>query len=709
MKKCIMVFICFILVFTAVSCNSNSNKNMYRDIIEEERNAEGLTWPEGQALPSFAEISQTLDTINIIGKTNPVRSMLASFQGIINRKQPRVYLYGESDRNEKWADEMGLEYNEPNKNEGEIIEKYKDEIKGLVIWDTKKPDTLNLATTYAGINDCMVVNAKLAETYSAEPYNFEVKEDYRDKFSDKYEIYEYLYENLWEHCGKRLVMGLNPGAHVAHSRDLAVATKSAVLWIELVEQTMGPDGKPQDGAVIPRDVELLDKFFRDCTPGETYYAGWWASEGKGIEVSSTYGIPTVPADFFENYTVYAGASRKLDIPTVPAKPELEGKAYIAFTVSDGDNMQYCEHHMKTHSNMWSNKGRGTIPISWTFSPCLYDAAPQMLNYYYKTSGDNDFLIAGPSGVGYTNPILWESTAGNNDNYLKYIKLTDSYFRRTAFNFTTVWHEVNNEQAGLIKNNWGSLLGYSTQSTMVGQKAYSPIGNGIVKIQTHPTYDGDIPRVERIINEQLVGYTGREPLFMMPQIIAWEAGVKEINAMAKSLKEKHGDLIEFVRVDHLCMLYAEYENSIYNVSLQAENVTASGEEEGFSVKQAVDGSFAENKGWQSSNEGDKWITIDLKENYVLSRYMIHNAATGYYAKELNTKAFKVQASTDGETWKDIDSVKDNTSNIYDTFVDEFTARYVRLLITDAGADGTARIQEFEVWGIKENPKEWRRLR
>lgn len=712
MKRLSLLCLSVVLAFSLTACQEKKGDegfrkyvNIYQDILETERAESGLTWPQGQALPSTAPVAEELDGIRIIGKSNDVKSMLTSFQGIVNRTKPRVYLYNASDAEEKWADEMGMKYT-LTKEEDTIIEKYKNEIKGLVIWDKKQKDTLNLATTYAGIYDALVVTPKQAEKYQAEPFHFPVLEDYTGKFNDKYEVYEYLYNNLWEHCNKRLVMGLSPESHGSYSRDLAVAAKAAVLWIQLVEQTTGTDGKPVDGAEVPRDMELLGKFFKDCTPGETYYAGWWASEGKGIEVSSGYGIPTVPADYYENYTVYAGASRELDIPVVPAKPKLEGKAYIAFTISDGDNMQYCQHFMKTHRNMWSNTKRGDIPISWTFSPPLYDAGPQLLNYYYKTASANDFLIAGPSGVGYTNPILWESTSGSNENLLKYIKLSESYFRRTAFNFTTVWHQVNDVQAELVSRNWNSLLGYSTQSTMSGQSAYAPVGNGIVKIQTHPSYDGDIPRVERIIREQLVGNSFRNPVFMMPQIIAWEAGVTEINQIAASLKKDFGDKVEFVRVDHLCMLYAEYMDSIYNASLQAK-ATASGEDGDAAASKAVDGSFAKNQGWQSSNTGEKWLQVDLGENYILSRYMIHNAATGYYSKAWNTRGFILQGSTDGTNWTDIHEVKDNTSNIVDTFVDEFTARYVRLLITDPGEDGVARIQEFEVWGIKENRPDWQR--
>ena len=166
---------------------------------------------------------------------------------------------------------------------------------------------------------------------------------------------------------------------------------------------------------VEKEADYIKRFFKDTKPVETYYAGWWPEEGAGIKIGSEHGIPTVPADYYENYTVYSGMSRKFDIPEIPAKPKLENKFYNAFMVSDGDNIQYCQHAMKKDDILWPNEERGQYPISWTCAPTLIDAGPQLLNYFYKTSTDNDLLISGPSGVGYTDPQRWS----NNEDLAKF--------------------------------------------------------------------------------------------------------------------------------------------------------------------------------------------------------------------------------------------------------------------------------------------------
>lgn len=695
MKKGALYCLCLILLFSMVSCKPKENmanggnlyQNLYKDIPDTPRNEEGLTWPEGQLLPTFAPPAERLDALNVSNKSGNVRTMMVSLQGIVNRKKPRIFLYSGNDKNENWPEIVGLQY-ELTKKEDDLILKYKDEIKGIIIYDTKLRDTLNLADTLAGQKDGLVCTEKQAEKYTAEPYNLPVIENYTGKFNDKLEVYNYLYDQLWGECTKRLIVGLNPAAngHIAHTRDLAVAAKAAVLWLD-----------PQDAV----ERVVLEKFMRDCEPGNTAYAGWWTEEGAGVKIGSEHGIPTVPADYYDNYSVYAGTSRELDIPEVPKKPALENKFYIALAFSDGDNLQYVQHFQKTHANMWSNPERGRYPISWTIAPTLLDAGPQILNYYYQTATDKDCLISGPSGSGYTDPLRWNADTAGLDAFIKYAQRTDSYFRRTAFNILTIWNHVREDQAAVYANHVPSLIGFTVQELLNMQSPQRLVEGKVPLLAAHPRYDGDVPRVEGIIQKEIEGWLGsqRRPGFIFSQLVSWECGVTDLNGMAKRLEEKYGDKIEFVRADHLMMLYTEANGGSINLALQSDAVSASGEEPGYEAAKAFDGSFAKENGWQSSKDGEKWLMVDLKEEYEITRYNVMHAGTGYYAGDWNTADFKIQTSLDGSSWKDADTVKGNQSNIVDKYIKPVKGRYVRILITNPGADGTARIQEFEVYGKK----------
>ena len=61
-------------------------------------------------------------------------------------------------------------------------------------------------------------------------------------------------------------------------------------------------------------------------------------------------------------------------------------------------------------------------------------------------------------------------------------------------------------------------------------------------------------------------------------------------------------------------------------------------------------------------------------------------------------YRLQRSIDKEVWYDVDKVENNKKNITDRYVPQFTARYLRLIITDPASFGDKlKIIEFEVYG------------
>jgi len=62
-------------------------------------------------------------------------------------------------------------------------------------------------------------------------------------------------------------------------------------------------------------------------------------------------------------------------------------------------------------------------------------------------------------------------------------------------------------------------------------------------------------------------------------------------------------------------------------------------------------------------------------------------------------FVVQARADSGSWTTIDVVKGNTRDVTDVELEPVRARSVKIIVTDAGADSTARIAEVEIFGKK----------
>lgn len=123
--------------------------------------------------------------------------LAATLQGIVNRSQPRLYLNHDRDRDDApGVDKFWLEkYQEAEQPYGwladteiieiasltELLEIFAGEVKGLVLWDSNVPATLNVATTIAGVEDLAVLRAGSDIAPEVEAY-LEVKQSLVDLF-----------------------------------------------------------------------------------------------------------------------------------------------------------------------------------------------------------------------------------------------------------------------------------------------------------------------------------------------------------------------------------------------------------------------------------------------------------------------------------------------------------------------------------------------
>jgi hypothetical protein len=102
-------------------------------------------------------------------------------------------------------------------------------------------------------------------------------------------------------------------------------------------------------------------------------------------------------------------------------------------------------------------------------------------------------------------------------------------------------------------------------------------------------------------------------------------------------------------------------------------------------------------WTSAGTSRPWLQFDFGDPYTICRYVIRHAGDSGLSREHNTREYTVQASRDGASWKTIDRFQGNTANVTDVDLDPVTARYVKIIVEDAGVDSTARIADVEIFG------------
>jgi dihydrodipicolinate synthase/N-acetylneuraminate lyase len=520
-------------------------------------------WPPDRALPVFPEAFH-LDAADLTALDGDQQGLLVSLEGIVNRKRPRLYFYwGTDPSNLEWLKSIEVPYTITT-DPWSLLAHYRQEISGAIVYDPNVPDTINLATTLAGVHGAVIATADLATQY-----HLPIVEDLRGRFANKLAVYQYALSNVWPHLTKRLVTAIGPSSTQATAgvqwtillevtQPVTDASNKATYTVDLssflgkgsvyvryqdaysntgwgpsVSQvTVTANGstiasfQPGTSAELPflfdadssqiasggwrfadgtnyfiykftppagttsltlstlmwnqylitatntaPSYQVANPLFRDyivatsapvfwldpdvteeaalfaqilqTVDPDTPYLGWFPNgdEMTGVTLCAQHATVVVAADDFYNASVLSGvrAPVKSFQPRVPV-PQLANKIYLSLTLVEGDNIQYDQHRMR---QMWDDPTRGQVPLGWSVSVLLYDIAPAMLNYFQKTQTINDLLVAGPSGAGYTYPVMWPAAA-----LPKYMQRSGAYMERTGMRTLFAYNRDNSTDVPL---------------------------------------------------------------------------------------------------------------------------------------------------------------------------------------------------------------------------------------------------------------------
>jgi hypothetical protein len=464
----------------------------------------GITWPSGGSFPIFAQAT-AFDVGDLTGASEDKKILFTTLEGIVNRTQPRVYFKDNGVDNQEGVEFWISKFNVPLNAVADpmtLVTKYASEIAGVVVYDPNVADTINLATTIAGIKGGVVASPTLATTLNAAPYNLPTLVDVGTLgLTTNLQIYQYEIDHYGAQMSNRLIIGHDPtNAGMADCLiDYAVATQAAVVWLD---STQAPQ------------LDLLTGFLANLAPNAPYL-GWWYSEPSGVGASAQYNVPVFAADWSRNLTAFGGIRRTIKPPARPAAPALDNStAYVAIFMSDGDNLQENEHLIPIK---WSDPNRGKVPISWTTQPALVDVAPVILDYYWSTATANDVMVSGPSGLGYTYPQRWPQVP--NDTFAPYTVRSADALTRAGLDVITVWNNgvlltSSGPQATDYALNMPHLLGVTDQNGSGGPPTL--INSTLPFLVFSSGYAESAADLENGIKSQLNGWSGTTPLFIAVQ-------------------------------------------------------------------------------------------------------------------------------------------------------------------------------------------------
>ncbi|MBW3622658.1 MAG: hypothetical protein KY468_04530 [Armatimonadetes bacterium] len=306
---------------------------------------------------------------------SPAEAVLAqSLQGITGRQRPSIWLRagGMSRVLEEEMRREGVRIRETG-SVWELLRAFRPKVKGMVIYRLGTP-SLNVATSLSGVMDAVAVDETLRE--AAEKEGLKPLADVRDR--DEREAFR-RYRNRFA----RGVIVEQPVSKPKHLRDFAVMQRAFTF--------------------STTDSETRTEYARAFGPEALAY-GWGNDEHAWVRDLSRANATGAPADWCVNLSAIS------KLPAGPLRrprrltPETEdGVRYVAFVMSDGDNLQWLTGGFVDHRFYWGSPRRGTFPFTWEVSALLGEKGPRVLRQFYSTAKETEGFVAGPGVPGYTFP------------------------------------------------------------------------------------------------------------------------------------------------------------------------------------------------------------------------------------------------------------------------------------------------------------------
>ncbi|MCX6133203.1 MAG: GxGYxYP family putative glycoside hydrolase [Ignavibacteriales bacterium] len=312
-----------------------------------------------------------------------------------------------------------------------LYRRFASYFSGAVIYEPEVPETINLATMFAGVDNAIIVAPgeiglpgvpQLATVNDlrtlVQQYGWKATND------DQTRIYQWVYDNLWSRLDHRIFGLISPGPPTSRAFEpgssqyfsLETIARDYLIALKLPCVYLHPQEEPQKS--------LLARFL-DASPSPIAitgsFAGW---EDETEQIGSTHGDMnfglTWPEQIFNcgNFSVFAS----IDTPPAKYVPKMDPQKILKFCSgapaatmfpTDGDATNYTMQHGYDVFDWRNVQGQNS---GWTIASYLWNLAPPVWNYYVKTAVQIS-LLSDVNGAGYMNNWCMNDT--EIVNYLRY--------------------------------------------------------------------------------------------------------------------------------------------------------------------------------------------------------------------------------------------------------------------------------------------------
>jgi hypothetical protein len=302
--------------------------------------------------------------------------LCASIQGLVNRQAegPLVFLITR-DTDEEWLS-YSLRMTSAQAawmTPGELLETFRPDLHGQVLYDPLKPYTLDLATTVAGLRDVVITDRDLG---------LPTVLDFRGRWRSTSAAYQWAIASLLPECSQSKA-ALLP-AEAAGLRDFAIQQRMFVL---------SPPAAPED--------DSFQRLLFQLPPGTAVYGEASPTIASELSRGSHF---LVPASETANLSFFSKIEPEQTHHQYVGYLEARAPRYLTLIV-DCSDLGFAVDEMP---RLWQHPVRGSLSLGWALPAALAEAAPPIARRYYSDaywSGSDQFVL-GRSGAGQID--LWRA-------------------------------------------------------------------------------------------------------------------------------------------------------------------------------------------------------------------------------------------------------------------------------------------------------------